>query len=239
MKKYFNLYNCINLVFIIATLAMGGVYCFAQRELLFKTIASASFVLIGLISLFAAIKNKLGNIKFAMIMTIGLFFAMLGDILLELNFMIGAIFFAIGHVFYFVAYCTLVKFKWTDLIAGGVIALVAILVICLLPIFDFGGIVMQIMIIFYAIIISLMLGKALSNLIRERSVINIIILVGSFLFFFSDLMLLLGNFASFAADIDRILGYLCLCTYYPAEVLLALSLNFLPKTEMKAEEKAE
>ena len=45
-------------------------------------------------------------------------------------------------------------------------------------------------------------------------------MIGSFLFFFSDLMLLFNEFAGapFITDI------LCLYTYYPAQILLAYSI---------------
>ena len=122
MKK-----NCIMQIIFSTLLALGvvvgDIFYILEGKLLVKTIASAGFVLLGLINLFYAVKQNKQNINFAMIMTVGLFFAMLGDILLELNFILGAAFFAVGHVFYFVAYCVLVKFKWIDLIAGGVIAI--------------------------------------------------------------------------------------------------------------------
>ena len=231
MKK-----NFVTQIILTSLLALGvlvgDVFYILGSELLVKTIASAGFFLIGLINIFFSFKQNKENINFAMVMTIGLFFAMLGDILLELNFIIGAMFFAIGHVFYFVAYCVLVKFKWIDLVAGGAIATAGILFILLAPIFNIG-VVMKIVIIFYAIIISLMLGKAITNLIRQRSVINIVLLVGSFLFFFSDFMLLLCNFTTLAASLTEIFGVLCLASYYPAEIILAMSIFALPKIQEK------
>lgn len=233
MKKYLTLQNILTLILIVGVL-VGDAFYIVGDKLLVKTITSAGFFLIGLISLFYAFKQNKQQQNFAMIMTVGLFFAMLGDILLGLEFIIGAIFFAIGHVFYFAAYCVLVKFKWTDLIAGGAIAVAGILFIFLAPFFNIGT-VMKIMIVVYAIIISLMLGKAISNIIRERSLLNILILIGSFLFFFSDFMLLLCNFTTFAETLKDIFGILCLATYYPAEIILALTLFFLPKEEQKTE----
>ena len=103
--------------------------------------------------------------------------------------MAGAIIFALGHVFYFFAYSQLVKFEWKDLIYGACILVPSVLVITLVPLFDFGGIVMQLVCIIYAVIISMMVGKAISNYIKVKSNINLFILVGSILFFISDLML--------------------------------------------------
>lgn len=189
--------------------------------LLSKSIASILFVALGLINLIFALKNKTDYKKFCIIMTIGLFFAMLGDILLEIEFVVGAGLFAIGHIFYFIAYCTLQKFSLKNLIPSACIFIPASMIILLVPIFDFGGTFMQVVCLVYALIISLMVGKSISNIISKKSILNIIITVGSCLFFFSDFMLLFSVFA----DISRIFTILCLSTYYPAEILLAYSIS--------------
>ena len=93
------------------------------------------------------------------------------------------------------------------------------LFIVLAPIFEFDGILMEIVCVIYALIISFMVGKAVANLVRERSILNIIITIGSVMFFLSDLMLLLGTFASLP-----VVGIICLALYYPAEFLLAFSI---------------
>ena len=219
MKK--NLHFILNLVLILFVSIFQDLYI-KEQTIVFKSIASVGFVLLGALNLSYAIKNKTLSLKFCISMTVALFFAMLGDILLEIDFIIGAIFFAIGHIIFFVAYCFVERFKWYDLVSGGIIALASVLVILFVPIFNFD-LTFKILIICYAIIISFMLGKAVANFIRNRSLLNLIILIGSVLFFFSDLMLLLGNFAGLN------MSALCLATYYPAECLLALSLNFTGK----------
>ncbi|MDE7107595.1 MAG: lysoplasmalogenase, partial [Clostridiales bacterium] len=90
----------------------------------------------------------------------------------------------------------------------------------LAPIFDFSDdIAMEIVCIVYAVVISMMVGKAVCNFAADRSWLTFIIMIGSLLFFFSDLMLLLNVFSS----IQKYVGALCLATYYPAECLLAFS----------------
>lgn len=234
MKKENIIQTVLNVLLGIGVL-VGDVFYILADQLLVKTLASAAFFLMGLLNIFYSFKQNRQNINFAMIMTLGLFFAMLGDILLELFFILGAGFFAIGHVFYFFAYCKLVKFSWKDLIAGGVLALIAVLFILIAPIFNLD-VVMKIVIVFYAVVISFMLGKSITNVIRERNLLNVLILVGSFLFFFSDLMLLLRIFTDFPDATKAILGALCLGTYYPAEIILAISILFLPKSKEKTEE---
>lgn len=225
MKK---VYYILNISLFLITMALGICYI-VLGGLAFKGTASACFVLMGIFNLIYAIKNKNGKIKFSIMMLVGLTFAMLGDILLNIEFIVGAVLFAIAHVCYFVAYCMLSKFKWTDLIAGAIIFLPSVLFITLAPIFDFGGVLMEIVCVIYALIISCMVGKSISNLIRERNILNILLVVGSCLFFFSDLMLLLNVFGS----LPKIFDILCLATYYPAECVLAYSISQTKKEQIE------
>ena len=216
MKKFFNILNLILISFVL----VGDIFYILYGTLLIKTITSIGFVLIGATNLVFAIKNKAGNLKFCVFMVVGLTFAMLGDVVLEIEFIVGAILFAVGHIFYFVSYCMLLKFKWQDLIYGVVIFVPATLVILLAPIFNFESVLMQIVCIIYAIIISIMTGKAISNFVCEKSILNTILMIGSVLFLFSDLMLSFNVFS----NVSRIFGILCLATYYPAECFLGYSL---------------
>ena len=79
---------------------------------------------------------------------------------------------------------------------------------------------MQVVCCVYALIISLMVGKAIANFIKEKSKLNLIILIGSSLFFFSDFMLLFSVFS----NLGLVFLALCLITYYPAEFILAYSI---------------
>lgn len=214
-KKIIIILNCI----LLASILAGDVLYIVFGDLWLKGLTSAFFVLLGVINLVYAIKNKSNKQKFSIILVVGLVFAMLGDIILNIHFISGAILFAIGHVFFFISYCFLQKFSWKDLLFGAIIFIPSVLIITLVPIFDFGGVLMEIVCIVYALIISLMVGKAISNLIREKNLLNLIIVLGSALFFFSDLMLLLDVFGNLS-----VVAILCLATYYPAEFLLAHSI---------------
>ncbi len=210
----------LNIILSLAVVA-GDVCYMLFGGLWLKSITSAGFVLIGIINLIYALQNrKTANMKYTITMLIGLIFAMCGDIVLNVNFIGGAILFAVGHIFFFFAYTFIRKFEAPDIVIGICVFFVAAIVILFLPIFDFGGILMQIVCLVYALIISLMVGKAFANLAHKRDITNFIIIIGSVLFFFSDFMLLLDNFAGLGA----IAGILCLATYYPAECLLAHSI---------------
>lgn len=199
-----------------------------------KTTASLLFVICGATNLILCIKTKnTCNIKVMTLMLLGLFFAMLGDILLIDYFIIGALLFAVGHVFYFVAYCFVERLKLKDLIWFAIIFVPSLLLILLFPKFEFNG--MQLLIIFYALIISAMLGKAVSNLTEKNNfLIKLVMATGALFFFLSDLMLLFNNFA----NMPKIYDIICIALYYPAEFILAFSIfltgfNFKTTKEIK------
>lgn len=216
MKKNYNLIN----LFLIVAILIGDVFYITTDLVWVKAITSLAFVALGGVNLWFAFKAQTQHKKFCIIMLVGLFFAMLGDIVLEFEFIIGALLFAIGHVFFFVAYCNISKFEWKDLIYGSIIFVPATLLITLAPIFDFGGALMEVVCVVYALIISCMTGKSIANFVKEKSALNLIIMIGSILFTFSDIMLLFNVFA----NLHVIFGILCLATYYPAECVLAYSI---------------
>ena len=207
----------INLIFSLLIIA-GDVLYITLGGLYLKAMTSVLFVLLGAINLIYVIKYKYTNSKFAILLIVGLFFAMLGDIVLNLNFIGGAILFAIGHVMFFISYMFIKKLKWLDLIFGLAIFIPSCLIITLLPIFTFD-ITMELVCVVYAFIISMMVGKALSNFVAVKDIITFVVLIGSCLFFISDLMLLLNVFA----HLPKVIDILCLATYYPAEIMLAIS----------------
>lgn len=215
MKKIFTILNFVFLALIVA----GDVCYTIFGGLWLKALTSLIFVTLGGINLFYAIKNKTNYLKFSIWLVVGLVFAMAGDIVLNIYFIGGAILFAVGHIFFYVAYCNLAKFKWTDLFYSAIIFVPSLFVLLFVPILNYGSVLMQIVCIAYALIISLMLGKSIANFVREKNVFTLIILIGCALFFFSDLMLLFDVFAG-----AKIAGILCLATYYPAEFLLGYSI---------------
>ena len=212
-------YKLLNILFICAPL-IGDIFYMIIGGLLIKSINSLLFVTLGIIN-FINVFKQTSNKKFCLLMLIGLTFAMFGDILLEIEFVIGAALFAIGHIFYFLAYSALNKIMAKDFLISACIFIPSLLIILLVPIFDFGGTFMQIVCTIYALIISLMVGKSISNLAKKKSLLNILIVIGSCLFFFSDFMLLFNVFA----NVHIIFVILCLASYYPAEILLAYSIS--------------
>ena len=212
----------INLVLFLITIAIDVCFIVLGMPYIFKTISSVLFVILGIINFIFIFKLEQRNKLFKYFMLLGLVFACLGDIVLIDYFIYGAILFAIGHVFFFVAYSILHKINWKDIVIALAIFAVALVVILALPIFSFNG--MLPVVIVYAFIISFMLGKAISNFAfnKEFKTQNLIIMIGSILFFLSDLMLLFNVFA----DVSNIFDIICLVLYYPAELILASSIYY-------------
>lgn len=209
-----------NVAFAVLILVSDIIFmCGIVPKYFIKTLASALFVLCGVFNLILCKKfyKEIFNFK-PFILLAGLVFAFLGDVLLIDYFVIGAIFFAIGHIFFLCYFISLYKITLLDCFIAIGIFISALLLILLFKGFEFNG--MKILVIVYALIISLMLGKALGTMITNPTNANLVMGIGAFLFFFSDLMLLFDVFA----NMPKIFDYLCLITYYPAEFLLALTI---------------
>ncbi len=214
MKKSFILLN----VFLTAAVVVGDVFYIKNGELFMKALTSIGFVLIGAVNFIWVLKKRYKT-DFPAIMLAGLFLSMIADIVLNLNFIIGAAVFAMAHVFYFASYCRLDGFKKIDIIPCLLIFVPTAALILFAPIFEFESTVLQVVCLVYALIISFMVGKAFAYCFRTARASSFLIAFGSALFFFSDLMLLFDKFS----NLSEITGILCLATYYPAQCLLAYS----------------
>ena len=204
----------INTIFFILTIATDVLYITLHKPYIFKTLASLIFVSCGFSNVAIMLRAKhLTNKKYFIFLFIGLVFAMAGDILLIDYFVIGAAMFAIGHVFYFISYLTLQKFKLIDL-AFIVPTLAIALVVILTTGLNFKG--MLPLILVYAVVICTMLGKSASLFLTDKKNATMIF-VGSLMFFLSDMFLMFSMFSS----IGSIAGILCLSFYYPAQFVLA------------------
>ena len=229
MKKIFENKKVLflNILFFVVTFIFDICLLVTYNRYVFKTISSALFVVCGTVNFILAYKLEKRSKSFNYLMLTGLVFACVGDILLiePSLFIYGAISFAIGHVFFLAAYSTLYKINWKDILIALVIFAISLIVILAIPVFEFGN--MLAIVIIYALIISCMLGKAISNFVfnKENRIQNFIIMLGSILFFLSDLMLLFNVFSNIVAPYN-IFDKICLILYYPAEIILACSIYY-------------
>ena len=185
-----------------------------------KIMCSSGFALMGIINMVYAYK-KISERKVLLFMTLGLIFAFLGDVAINPNFILGVIFFALGHVFFVVAYLAYRKLDKLDVIMSACLGCFAVGFILLFPYIVFSVPMLKYVVLLYAVIISVMVGKSVGNALRERSVLTVMIASGSILFFISDMMLLLAWFSTIEG---RWTSNVCMAAYYPALCLLAGSM---------------
>lgn len=189
-----------------------------------KALTASWFALLGLVNLSLCLREKKTGRGFVFLLTLGLLVCMTADVVLGFDFLMGAVIFALGHVLYILAYCRLEKPAVGDLLPAGVIFLGTALLL-MMPMFDFGGAVMEAVCWVYGAIISCMVGKAFANYRRSRGRVTGLLLLGSGMFFFSDLMLVLCWFAG----APQITDSLCLFTYFPGQAVLAHALYHYAK----------
>lgn len=217
-----------NAVLCLLVLGVGWFYFFSQflpfekpaRDS-FKAAASLLFVACCLTNLLFVRRTPVDkNIRiFQKVLFIGQVFACAGDIVLNFHFIGGAALFAIGHVLFLAAFLAVEKPKIRD---AGLAAAIAAGAVCLLtfyPAFSFGGVTF--VVYAYTVIISCMLAKGISLALSKQldGWFRLTVLLGTLLFFLSDLMLVFHQFAGAGTLFD----FFCLLLYYPAECFLALS----------------
>lgn len=211
----------VDFVLLAAMLVLDGCYMFLGGTPI-KAVASALFTVIGSANAVYAYRAGIKH-KFVFIMPIALAVAAAGDIIINYSFVAGAAVFALGHVLYVAAYYTLDGFSRNDIIFAAAIFVPSVLVITLVPAFDFGGALMEILCVVYALVLSAMVGKAIGFCLSKRTIVAITIAAGSAWFFVSDLALLINTFTSLGREGRLATRILCLATYYPAQFLLAFS----------------
>ena len=219
----------LNLALFLLTFSIDICFIMLGTPYVYKVIASVLFVVTDIVNLIFVWKKKERKSAFKFTMLLGLIFACAGDIVLIDFFLYGAILFAVGHIFFLISYIILEKVCWRDLFVSVVTFGLSLFVILVPKIFDFDS--MLPIVIVYALVFFFMLGKSISNLfVKNNQGGNFLIMLGSLLFFLSDMMLLFNVFA----NVSRAFDIACLVLYYPAEIILATSIYY---SNLQIEEK--
>lgn len=182
-----------------------------------KGVTSGWFVLLALVNLGYARKQQVKD-RFLILVTLGLFAGMCADVLLGIQFILGVLAFALGHILYLAAFFTLEKPKKKDLLFIVPAALFSMFFVAGTPFIQINDPMLEKLLLGYAVIISGMLGKAVSNL--DKTVFRRLLMLGGFLFWFSDLVLAVDMFGTGS----RLTWILCSYAYWPAQNILAYSL---------------
>lgn len=214
MEKKFRILNILMVIVCLTVLMIyrevGGTFM--------KGITSSCFAVLGVVNLIYALCRR-EKLWFPGWMAGALITTAAADVVLQYNFLLGTAVFALGHFGYLIGYCGLEKFTKRDLLPVLCIMAVTMLIVFILRVEDP---VMSVMVLIYGVIISLMLGKAVGNLLAKRDILRLLICIGSVMFWFSDLMLAWNIFAGGG----RLASELCLFTYWPGQTMLAHSMFY-------------
>ena len=185
-----------------------------------KGVTSSWFVVLGGVNLWAVRKVQWKQLRFFVLMEAGLICGMCADVLLGVEFFAGIGVFALGHILYLVAFYSLEKSNLRDLRIILPLSLLSIFVVVGTPWITVEDPVLRKLLLGYAVIISAMLGKAISNLVWNPSPYRWLLAIGSVMFWFSDLVLAIDMFG----QPSRLIWILCSYSYWPAQNILAHSL---------------
>ena len=211
------IFLALNILLLAGLFACTWVYTHINGRLVMKGVTAGSFVLLGLTNLAYGLTTRPRRMAFPLTLAAGLTLAMLGDLLLGESFALGAGLFAAGHVLYTAAMYLRQRFRPLDAVMTLVMLGIALGVLHLTPGLTFADPALGVICHAYAVVISLMAGKAVSAFLRERTIVTGLMSLGSLLFYFSDVMLLLAWFAGAGGWA----GTVCLWTYFPGQGLLA------------------
>ncbi len=210
----------INMIITIAVFVGNVFYQGLGFSYPIKILCSSGFALMGIINMAYSYK-KVEEKKVLIFMALGLIFAFLGDVAINPNFILGVIFFASGHVFFVVSYLAYKKWEKLDVILSTSLGAFSVGFILIFPYIVFEVHVLKYVVLIYAVIISVMVGKSVGNAIRDKSLFTGMVAIGSILFFISDMMLLLAWFSTVEG---RWTSNVCMAAYYPALCMLAGSM---------------
>lgn len=216
IQKNFQAINIILLLCALACLVCYDIF----GGLWLKGLTSAWFVALGAVNLLYARKQNVKLSRFMILIELGLVCGMCADVLLGVQFILGILFFALGHVLYLLAFYSLEKFRRKDLLIILPIAAVSLFIVTGTPYIQIEDPLLKKLLLGYAVIIACMLGKAISNVNAAAS--RKLLLLGSAMFWFSDVMLAIDMFG----QASRLTWILCSYNYWPAQNILAFSLFY-------------
>lgn len=224
----------INLILFFLSLSMLIKFTYNPKKIynfIFKTITSILFISTALISY---IKSPEGDYYYFFFLIVGLFFSLIGDMLLALKlnhvdgslnkyFLYGLVSFSLTHVMYILAFTHLGSFSVFDLLVALVIAFVIIKLLNNNKNLDFKDMFLPVSI--YSFVICLMTFESVKLVFLFNLNYGIyLLLFGTLLFILSDLILC---FILFNSHSPKYLSAINLITYYTGQFLIASTLLFL------------
>lgn len=230
----------IPLCLCLAVAAVFTVLSFKKTllNLYLKSASSVLFTVLGVFCLYSLVSRKSGEIADnrligGFLLLLGLVFSLIGDVILGLPRLTelrrdslpvligGASYFGLAHVIYCIALIFLF----------GINLWVIPIIIPLSVFYVFGNKLfgkldyknLTVGLIAYSLIEALSFALCFTSLLQEYSAQKLLLTVGFTLFYFSDMVLMHNYFG----ERKRVISILCHSTYYPAQILIALSIYFI------------
>ena len=210
----------LNIALTAAVCVLNYFYQLHDFNYTLKCCASTCFALLGIVNLLYARRTKQPALRLYWLLCLGVVFAMLGDVAINPSFVAGAALFAVGHVFLVAAYCAAHPLRRGDFLFLVPAVAGSLAFMLLYPHFSFPHPAFYGICIGYAVVIAVMLGKSAANFRRRSRIFEGLLLLGSALFFFSDVMLLLHWFVGKWSWTN----HACMAAYYPAVCLMGLAM---------------
>ena len=210
------LINVISFLFLFTY----AVLFFVTLNPVFRKITNVIIVLVAVFNLIYYF-FRFKKIKvYQVVLLVGIIFSCLADGLLNLDFKVFLTLFLTGHLMYIVAFYSVKKFHYLDIIFSLIIFVFSASIILFVPIFNFYQDYIKYLCLIYALVLSVVVGKSFSNLILNKKPLTIVMFIGSIMFYISDFVLLFNMFATH----NIILDVLCLSIYYPSVMIFSNSL---------------
>lgn len=202
----------LDLILLISMLGFSILFAKTSGpiSLFWKTLASTIFMTLGFM--------YFDNQKHSFWLLLGMFYSFVADVLLQLEFIFGAIVFVIAHIIFIISFSKIQKLNIKDLKVSLIFTIITIFIVLFVNYINPIESTMLVVMIIYCMIISLMTSKALMNYITEKNRVNKILFVGAFLFLISDMFLLIDLFGGFPCP--------NVITYYISMYYLAKAMNY-------------
>ncbi|MBQ9012181.1 MAG: lysoplasmalogenase [Bacilli bacterium] len=217
---------CISLALLFTYTDYKNQY---KKAVTLKFLSTLSIAFLSFISF-----NKVNTCSklYFLLIFLGIICGLIGDTLLALDkvymrknknyFLSGLISFLVGHILYITAFILIMDINKYDFIFAVIYILIAYYIRSKSKL-DFNR--LEIPILIYALVITLMFGKVTSILLfLNNQPLNILVFIGGLLFIISDSILV---FDIFGEKRNELLPIYCHLSYFPAQMMFALSILFM------------
>lgn len=218
--------SVVSCVIFLILYSVTSLFCSKAVFLSLKFLASISFFLIAYFSR-KRVLNSGKQItdsyrKYSFLFLLAMFFSVIGDTLIELFFIPGFAAFLVTQIIFLTAFLKnrkpSARFIITPLIGTVLLALFE----KFQPFISIGSLYIPLMIYVAVILVNVSLS---SQYLQKKSVYAKLLFAGMFLFFLSDFELQYSVFGDHNSSLHTFFALLNNFIYYPAQILLALSLG--------------